>query len=75
MGWLVLSRKRSENVVLVVPPSNKPTRIVVGVDDIRPNGVRLGFNAPCDVAVHRAEVQAEIDGQEREREQETWRVG
>ena len=75
MGWLILSRKRSENVVLVVPPSNKPTRIVVGVDEIRENKVRIGFNAPCDVTIHRAEVQAEIAGQEREREQETWRVG
>jgi len=46
---LVLSRKRSERIVI-------DGNIVVTVVDIRGDKVRLGIEAPKDVSVHRSEV-------------------
>lgn len=51
---LVLSRKDSETVVI----DNKITVVVV---EIRGDKVRLGFDAPQNVSVHRGEVQAAIN--------------
>ncbi len=54
---LVLSRHRDESVVI------DHGRVVVTVLEVRRDGnVRLGFEAPKDVPIHRKEVQDEIDG-------------
>ena len=46
---LVLSRKKNESIVI-------NDNIVVTVVDIRGDKVRLGFDAPKDVPIHRREV-------------------
>ena len=46
---LVLSRKRNESVII-------NDNIVVTVIDVRGDKVRIGIEAPRDVAVHRQEV-------------------
>ncbi len=46
---LVLSRKRDESIVI-------NDNIVVTVVDVRGDKVRLGFDAPKDVPIHRREV-------------------
>ena len=51
---LVLSRKRSEQIVIA-------DKIVITVVDIRNGSVRLGIEAPRDIPVHRREVQEIID--------------
>jgi carbon storage regulator len=53
---LVLSRRLDETVVI-------DGRIIVTVVEIRPNLVRLGFDCPREVTVHRGEVQAAIDAE------------
>lgn len=58
---LVFMRYRGEKSVITVPPSDVPTRIEVMVVDVLPGKARLGFDAPRDVAIHRDEIQAEID--------------
>jgi carbon storage regulator len=50
---LVVSRKKGQQVVI-------DDRITVTVTEIRGDKVRLGFSAPKDVPVHRAEVWLEI---------------
>lgn len=50
---LVLSRKKEEGVMI---GDNVRVRIV----EIRGDKVRLGFDAPDDVTIHRDEVWAEI---------------
>jgi carbon storage regulator len=54
---LVLSRKRSESVVI-------DENIVVTVIEVRGDKVRLGIQAPRDVPVHRSEVLASIQQNE-----------
>lgn len=46
---LVLSRKKNESIVI-------DERITITVIDIRGDKVRLGIEAPRDVAIHRQEV-------------------
>ena len=46
---LVLSRKKGESIVI-------NDNIVVTVVDIRGDKVRLGFDAPKDIPIHRQEV-------------------
>jgi carbon storage regulator len=46
---LVLSRKKTESVRI-------GSDIVITIIEIRGDKVRLGFNAPKDVAIHRQEV-------------------
>ncbi len=50
---LVLSRKRNESIVI-------DRRIIITVVEIRGDKVRLGIDAPADVAVHRQEVHDAI---------------
>ncbi len=50
---LVLSRKRSESVVI-------DENIVVTVIEVRGDKVRLGIQAPRDVPVHRSEILVSI---------------
>ena len=51
---LVLSRKKNETIVV-------DEQIRITVIEIRGDKVRLGIEAPREMPVHRAEVQAEID--------------
>ncbi len=57
MGWLTLSRHKDQSVVLTLGE----TRVRVRVQDIKGGVVRLGFDAPRDVAIHREEVQQNVD--------------
>ena len=50
---MVLSRKRNEQIVI-------GGNIVVTVVDVRGDKVRLGFEAPAEVPVHRREVYEQI---------------
>ena len=58
---LVLSRQRNAEVVLVVPPSEKPTEIVFTLVDIRGDKCRTGWDAPIETTIRRREVQDAID--------------
>ena len=58
---LVLSRKRSEQIVI-------DNDIVVTVLDIRGNQISLGVDAHTDVPVHRKEIHAAIKRQEVHKE-------
>ncbi len=63
---LVLARKKDESVII------NNGEITVSVVEIRGDKVRLGFDAPKDVPIHRSEVQAEIDrGKGRSLDQQT----
>lgn len=56
---LVLSRKRSEEIVITVPPSDKEQVISVVVVELRGDKARLGIKAdPSAVRVHRLEVES-----------------
>ena len=57
---LVLSRKKNESIVI-------NNDITVTVVEIRGDKVRLGIEAPLDVAVHRQEVYDAIKAEERGR--------
>lgn len=54
---LVLSRSEEESIII----STSDGSIVVKVVDIRGSVVRLAFQAPPSVAIHREEVQRRID--------------
>lgn len=56
---LILTRKQDEKIVITTPDG---IRITVMVVAIRGDKVRLGIEAPKDVAIHREEIQAAIDG-------------
>lgn len=55
---LVLSRERDESIKI-------GDSITITVIDIRPGKVRLGIEAPADVAVHRKEVYDAIEKENR----------
>jgi carbon storage regulator len=57
---LVLSRKKTESVRI-------GSDIVITIIEIRGDKVRLGFNAPKDVAIHRQEVYDIIMQQSEEK--------
>ena len=57
---LVLSRERSQTIVITTPDGTKLTLMVV---EIRGNKVRIGVDAPREFTVHRGEVQTRVDGQ------------
>jgi len=52
---LVLSRKRSERIVIA------GGEIVLTIVEIRGDKVRVGISAPKDISVHRGEVQDALD--------------
>lgn len=56
---LVLSRQRDEAVLI-------GDDVIVRVVDIRGDKVRLGFDAPKDVKIHREEVWLKIKEQEKQ---------
>jgi len=51
---LVLSRKRGESIVI-------GNGITVTVVDVKGDRVRLGFEAPVEVPIHRKEIQQRIE--------------
>ena len=53
---LVLSRKKNESIVV-------DDSIVITIVEIRGDKVRLGIEAPREVAIHRTEVRDAIDAQ------------
>ena len=55
---LVLSRKRGERIVI-------GPNIELSVVDIRGNKVRLAFDAPRDVSIHRQEIYRRIQDESR----------
>tara|TARA_R110001599_G_C12275986_1_gene662381 strand:+ start:299 stop:493 length:195 start_codon:yes stop_codon:yes gene_type:complete len=55
-GDLVLSRMEDEDVVFVIPPSTEETIINLSVSSIKPNQVKLTFNAPKQVNIARREL-------------------
>jgi carbon storage regulator len=57
---LVLSRHRSERVII------GEWEIVVTVVDIRGDKVRIGFEAPSSISVHREETLLRIEEDRRE---------
>jgi sRNA-binding carbon storage regulator CsrA len=60
---LVVSRHRHEKIVIDVPPSDQPTKIVICIVDIQParhgGRTRIGFEAHVDVKIARKEL---LDG-------------
>jgi carbon storage regulator len=50
---LVLSRKRGEEIVI-------GNGITVTVLEVQGNRVRLGFNAPVEIPIHRKEIHAKL---------------
>ena len=54
---LVLSRKVDERIVITVPPSDKPTQIIITAVEFRGDKVRIGIDAPSDVLVLRDELE------------------
>ncbi len=61
---LVLSRKKDESIVI-------NDNIVVTIVEIRRDKVRLGFEAPKDVPIHRREVYDAIKVSEQNESNET----
>ena len=53
---LVLTQKRGNEVVIVVPPSAEPTTLTVKLVEVERGKVRLGFEAPREVSIHRREI-------------------
>ena len=62
---LVLSRHRDESIII---GGDGPDRIVITVTDIRHDKVRIGIDAPDHITIHRSEVQAAIEAENRQRE-------
>jgi len=58
---LVLSRAVDEKIIIIIPPSNKPTIVEVVQVDIRGSKSRLGIQAPRNVTINRSEVQDQIN--------------
>ncbi len=56
---LVLSRKKNESIII-------DDQIVITIVEIRGDKVRLGIEAPRDVAVHRREIYEAIRNQAEE---------
>ena len=61
---LVLSRKKNESIVI-------DGKIIVTIVEVRGDKVRLGIEAPRDVAIHRSEVYAAIQRERAEDQERT----
>lgn len=62
---LVLSRKRNERII--VTDRRTGDRLTIAVVDIRGDKARIGLEASDDYAIHREEVQDQIDAGDRGR--------
>ncbi len=58
---LVLSRRYAERIVI-------GNDIIISVEEIRHDRVRLGIQAPAEMPVHRQEVAERIERERRERD-------
>lgn len=58
---LVLNRMPGESCIIVVPPSSVEQRIKVTAIDMRMRRLRIGFEAPATVVIHRTEVMDRIE--------------
>ena len=58
---LVLTRSLDEKIIFDVPASNVPHRIVLNVNELRGDKVRLGIVADRSIAVHRLEIAEAIE--------------
>lgn len=56
---LVLSRKKNESIVI-------GDAIIIAIVEIRGDKVRLGFQAPKEISVHRSEVWEAIHQEEKD---------
>jgi carbon storage regulator len=56
---LVLSRKKNESIII-------DDHITITVVEIRGDKVRLGIQAPKEIPIHRSEIRAAIQAEERE---------
>jgi len=65
---LILTRYANEDVIITVPPSEKPRTIVVRAVEIDGRRMRLGFTAESEVVINRMEVQEAIDDAANEEE-------
>ena len=64
---LTLTRKTHQGIVLVVPPSSRPTTLRVMVTSVERGKARLAFAAPDQVQIDREEIfLAKIAEQGRE---------
>lgn len=61
---LVVSREVGEKVVVTLPGG---ARMEVIVGEIHPGKVKLCFQAPREVAIHRSEIQDRIDAEQAKR--------
>lgn len=58
MTMLVLTRREGESVIIGVPGS--PDAIEVQIVGIRGDRIRIGFEAPTSLAIHRKEIADKI---------------
>lgn len=58
---LVLSRKKNEEIVIEIPPSQISKRVFVTIVRANPGNVRVGISADRDVSVNRGEIQKHVD--------------
>ncbi len=58
---LVLTRSLDEKIIFDVPASSVPHRIVLNVNELRGDKVRLGIEADRSIAVHRLEIAEAIE--------------
>ncbi len=58
---LILSRGIGEKIII-------GDDIVISVEDMRYNQVRIGIEAPREIAVHRLEIAERIERERRERD-------
>lgn len=56
---LILSRHRDEKIVIQLA-GDDTTRAIITIVDIRGDKVRLGFDAPPEVIIHRQEIMDRI---------------
>lgn len=65
MPKLTLTRETNESVVIGLPDGRRMTVTVVSGSKISGN-LRLRFDAPSDITIHREEIQAHIDAEQRQ---------
>jgi len=59
---LVLTRKESEAILLVLPDGRKINVMVVAIREGSTDTVRLGIDAPLDVSIWRKELMGDNHG-------------
>ena len=57
---LVLSRKKNESIII----GKGKDKIKIMIVDVRGDTIRLGFEAPKDVTIHREEIYKVIESEE-----------